>query len=114
MKEGFDFSYAPRPGFQQRLAVTTTPANGQALAANLSGYGKVRVVAIGAEVQIQFGDSGVVLVKDQVGSGTDVGWSIAAGDWQDFELAKETHFAVVGSAAGFVVLYRAGRERVGR
>ncbi|HEY3499984.1 MAG TPA: hypothetical protein VGK73_35085 [Polyangiaceae bacterium] len=114
MMENFDFSYAPRPGFQQRVAVTTTPANGQALSANISGTGKIRVVAVAAEVQIQFGDSNVVLVKDQTGSGTDVGWSIAAGDWQDFYLSNQTHFAVCGSGAGFVVLMRAGRERMGR
>lgn len=114
MRENFDFTYAPRPGFVQRLAVTTTPSNGQALDADIAGSGKVRVAAEAAQLQILFGDSSVTVVKDQTGSGNDVGWTIAAGDWQEFELTNQTHIAVVGSGAGFAVIYRAGKERVGK
>lgn len=113
MIENFDVSYAPRPGYVQRIAISTTPGN-TALDADLAGNGKLRVKAMGAEGQFLFGDGTAAVVLNQTGSGNDVGWSLAAGDGEDFFLTNQTHIAHVGSAAGFLVIYRAGKERIGK
>lgn len=113
MMENFDFSYGPKKNKVQRIAVTTTGA-ATALNENLVGNGKIRVKAVGAEVQFYFGGGLDTVTQDATGSGDTVGWSLLAGECEDFYITSETHIVWDASGAGFLVLMRAGRERTGR
>lgn len=110
-----DFAYTrgPKKNHVQRIAVTTTGA-ATALGENLLGYGKLRVKAVAAEVQFYFGIGTDVVTQDTVGSGNEVGWSLLAGQEGDFLLTSETHIVWDASGAGFLVLMRAGKERIGK
>lgn len=113
MIENFDYTRAPRKNHIQRIAVTTTGA-ATALNENLLGVGKVRVKAVGAQVDFYFGIGTDSVTLDAAGSGDTVGWTLVAGDEADFWLTSETHIVWDASGAGQLVLMRAGKERVGK
>jgi hypothetical protein len=113
MMENFEFSHGPRKNFTQRIAVTTTGA-ATALEANIVGAGKVRVKAVGAEVQFYFGGGSDSVVQDATGAGDTVGYTLLAGESEDFYIGSQTHIVWDASGAGFIVLLRAGKERTGR
>lgn len=103
----------PRDGKLQKIAVTAaggiTP-----LAATVLGIGWIRVKAVGADVDVLFGGASVPAVV-QGGVGTDdVGYPILGGSWEEFYLTSDTHISWDASANGLLVLWRAGRERVGK
>ncbi len=107
--------YAPVPGSSQRFAVTAS-ANREALSEVMKRPGWIRVLAQGADVDINFGViSSPTPVKDQVGFGTDVGYTVMNGTYHDFWLPGSTHTHCLWASAGngFVMLTRAGTERVG-
>lgn len=106
----------PRAGATQRIAVSGTPTR-TALADNVKGVGWVRVKAVGAEVQLQFGNGSVDTPTMNSTSGNTQGWSLLDGEAEDFYLAgatKDSHVAWVASGAGYLVIMRAGRERTGQ
>ncbi len=103
----------PRDGKLQKIAVTA--AGGiTALAATVLGVGWIRAKAVGADIDLLFGKSTVpVIVQGAVGT-DDVGYPILTGSWEEFYLTDDTHVSWDASANGTLVLWRAGRERVGR
>lgn len=105
----------PRSGTTQRIAVSTTAAR-TALQDNVVGYGWIRVKAIGAQVDLQFGDVTVVLpaVNSVTNDGT-MAWSLLDGEAEDYYLSgKDTYVAWDATGAGYLVITRAGRERTGQ
>jgi len=114
-----DFIYPPRLNTaaranQQRIAVSAASAQ-TALAANLAKTGWVRIKAIGADVDFAIDTTGGTLVKDATGSGTTVGGTLANGQTEDFYIALPGAAGVVttiASANGFLLIYRAGKDRV--
>jgi hypothetical protein len=114
-----DAIYAPRPNtatkaYQQRVAVTTGSVQ-TALAANLAKTGWVSVKAIGGNVDFTIDETGGTLVKDATGSGTTVGYTLQDGQERDFYIAltgAAGKLTAIGSAACFLLISRAGKERV--
>lgn len=108
-----DLIPCPVDGKVQRIAVTTTAAL-TALATSLVGMGWLRVKAVGADVDFIFGTSGApAIVKDQVGSSSGVGYTLQAGQAEDFFLpGAYTHISWDASGSGFIVLTRSSRDRV--
>ena len=107
----------PRQGGTQRIAVSTTGAR-TALADNVKGVGWIRVKAVGAQVDLQFGDVNVVIpaINSVAADGT-MAWSLLDGEAEDYYLSgatKDSHVAWDASAGGFLVIMRAGRERTGQ
>lgn len=99
---------------QQRIAVSAVNAQ-TALAANLAKNGWVRIKAVGADVDFAIDAAGGTLVKDATGSGTTVGYTLQAGQAEDFFVALSGATGVVttiASGAGFLLISRAGKERV--
>ena len=98
----------------QRIAVSAANATTN-LAANLAKTGWVRVKAVGADVDFAIDTAGGTLVKDQTGSGTAVGWTLQAGQSEDYYIALQGAAGVVttiASAGGFLIITRAGKDRV--
>jgi hypothetical protein len=98
----------------QRIAVTTGSVT-TALAANLAKTGWIRVKAVGADVDFAIDAAGGTLVKDATGSGTTVGWTLTNGQAEDYYVAlvgAAGSVTAIGSAAGFLIITRAGKDRV--
>lgn len=108
-----DLIPAPTDGKVQRIAVSTTAAL-TALATSLVGMGWLRIKAVGADVDFILGTSGApAIVKDQAGSSAGVGYTLQAGQAEDFfNPGAYTHISWDASAAGFLVITRSSRERV--
>jgi hypothetical protein len=115
-----DYIYPPRKNTAakantQRIAVSV--ANAQtALAPNLAKSGWVRIKAIGADIDFTIDEVAGTLVKDATGSGTTVGWTLQAGQAEDFyvQLQNAVGFATtIASGAGFLLITRAGKDRAG-
>ncbi len=103
----------PVNGKVQRIAVNTSSAS-TALLAGLAGSGWLRVTAVGADVDLLFGTaSEPAIVKNQTGGGNGVGHTLIAGQSQDFYNPGSAYSSVIAiaSAAGFLVITRAGRDR---
>lgn len=114
MMESFDFTYIPKRNAIQRLATSGTTAN-DALATNIVGVGKIKVVATAAEVQFYFSNDGAdTAAFNATGSGNTVGYSLPAGTSEEFYLTKETRIVHIASGAGFITIMRAGKERIGQ
>lgn len=97
----------------QRITVSSTGAT-TALLTTLAGLGWVRVKAITANVQFFFTtDSGASVVLDAA-DGATCGWTLLAGQSEDYELTNETHIAWDADGTGQIMLCRAGGERGGR
>ena len=93
----------------QRIAVTTTGA-ATALNSNILGNGWVRVQAKTANVQCYFGSGLDTVTLDEASTTANMGFTIAAGTWQDYYLTNETHFVWDADAAGFVELLKLDRR----
>jgi len=107
-----DLIYGPRQGKQQRIAVSAT-GNITPLSAAIVGSGWVRIQAVGADVDYQLGGASVTqVVKDQTGSGNDVGDTLGSGQSEQVYItASDTHISWDASGAGFLVLRVAGQKK---
>ncbi len=105
--------YAPVPGGTQRFAVTTTGAR-TALLTAIKKMGWIRVLADGADVDINFGIvSSTIPVLNSVTDDGTIGYTVKNGTYHDFWInGVHTHVLWDASAAGFVMITRAGQERV--
>jgi hypothetical protein len=107
----------PSEGHTQRIAVSTTGAR-TALADTVKGVGWVRVKAVGAEVQLQFGGAAVAIPElNATAMDGTAGWSLLDGEAEDYYLSGkegDSHVAWDASGAGFLVIMRAGRKRSGQ
>lgn len=100
--------FAPRPGKQQRIAVSGVAAR-TALRTTLLGKGWVRVKAQGTPIDFQFGSSTVTLpVINSVANDDTVGWTLDIGESIDYYLTTETHVSWVGAGGGFLLIGAAG------
>lgn len=114
-----DYIYAPKNNtatkvYCQRIAVSA--ANSQtALAPSLASNGWLLLSAQGAAVDFTIDVAAGTLVKDATGSGTTVGYSLAAGESRRFYVAlpgAAGFVTAIASGAGFLVICRAGSGRV--
>ena len=111
-----DNIYAPRNNTAarsgiQRIPFTTASAQ-TTLSAELQKTGWVRCKAVGADVDFTIDSTGGTLVKDASGSGTTVGYTLAAGQTEDFWIAGASVVTTIGSASGNLIVSRAGKDRV--
>jgi hypothetical protein len=99
---------------QQRIAVSAVNAQ-TALAPNLAKNGWVRVKAVGVDIDFTIDEVAGTLVKDATGSGTTVGYTLLAGQSEDFFVAltgAAGFVTTIASGAGFLLISRAGKERI--
>lgn len=109
-----DRIYPPINGKVQRISVSAASVS-TALIAGLQGAGWLRLQAVGADVDILFGTgSEPALVKNQTGSGNGVGDTITAGQFKDYYMPGTAfpNVVAIASGAGFLVISRAGRDRI--
>ncbi len=105
--------YAPVPGGSQRLAVSATGAR-TALIAAIKKMGWIRCYAKGADIDVNFGSvTDTIPVVDSVTDDGTIGYTIVAGTYHDFWInGAHTHVLWDATAAGFLMITRAGQERV--
>lgn len=102
----------PRDGKLQKITLSTTAAR-TALNAVVLGTGWVRVKVVGCDVDLLFGSSTVAIPTQGAVGVSGVGYPLLDGTWEEFYLTSDTHVAWDATAAGVLVIWRAGRERVG-
>ncbi len=103
----------PRKGQIQRITVSTTGAN-TALDPAVLGVGWVRVKAITANVQFYFSKLDTDVVTLNAATGNECGYSLLAGQSEDYYLTNETRFVWDADAAGTIEIFRSGVERAGK
>lgn len=115
-----DYIFAPRANTaakanQQRIAVTSA-SGATALAANLAHQGWLSFKALGGSIDFTIGEASGTLVKDAVGIGSTVGYTLADGQERDFyvALAGAAGFVTaIGSGNCNLLITRAGVARIG-
>ncbi len=102
---------APSPGRQQRIVVNGTGGRTLLKASIFKSGGPIMVMARGADIDFQFGNSTVTVPV--LNSTTDgaTGASIASGQWMPLYLAKgTTHVSWIASAEGYLTIMPAGPQ----
>ncbi len=110
---------APRSGQCQRIALTAASGQSAALTQSVLGSGCVKIrcrpgaATAATQVQFFFSTSNITCTLDATGGGTAVGWSLMAGQSEDFELTNETIINWASDGKGFLDIVRSDQERAG-